>query len=348
MIAFYAPMKPPTHATPSGDRQIARNLLALLPNAELVSDLRVYDGQGNENTQSALIQAATQERARLVDALRVRKPKAWVTYHNYYKAPDLLGPHVASALGVPYLLIEATRAKKRLHGPWATFAALAEEASDAADAILYFTQYDKEALEQHRAGAQHLIHLPPFLPDRTLPAAAAPEPNAPVLAVGMMRPGDKLASYTLIAETLHLMRGDWRLDIAGDGPARADVEALMAPFGNQVRFLGQLNADGLSRAYARACGFLWPGVGEAFGMVYLEAQARGLRVIAQDRPGVRDVLAPGHYPLVKDGPAGLARCLKEVLSQPVDSDKIRRYIAQNHLAPAAQATIERAISAVAL
>ena len=161
-----------------------------------------------------------------------------------------------------------------------------------------------------------------------------------MLAVGMMRKRDKLASYTVIAETLAALRTpDWRLNIAGDGPARPQIEALMAPFGNKVRFLGQLDRDGIVAAYAGASVFLWPGVNEAYGMVYLEAQAAGVPVVAQDRDGVRDVVLPDALVSTKGGPQALAHHLDHLIGDPglraLRSTAGRAMIDNNHLTGAA-------------
>ncbi|GAA6201872.1 glycosyltransferase family 4 protein [Aquicoccus sp. SU-CL01552] len=349
-VAFYAPMKPPGDPTPSGDREMARNLIAAIGarGAEVivVSDLKLHEKSGDPARQADLQQAAKAEIARLSNTLAGTDIALWVTYHNYYKAPDLIGPATCAALGLPYVQIESTRAKKRLTGPWAGFAAAAEAACDAASVIFYLTANDLITLGRHRVPGQRLVHLPPFLPTDTLP-----EPSwggGPMLTAGMMRAGDKLASYTILAEALAHLPGDWRLEIAGDGPARGQVEALMAPFGDRVRFLGQLDRDALARAYQRASLFVWPGVNEAFGMVYLEAQAAGLAVVAQDRPGVRDVLLPGAYPRPEDGPEALAAQIAALLSDPVlrksRGAQARAMIARAHLRPAAT---ERFWSAVA-
>lgn len=338
-VAFYAPMKPPHHPVPSGDREIARNLMDLLrsggADVQLVSEFRSYDKRGDAALQTDLRNAAEAETGRLIREM----PAAdlWVTYHNYYKAPDLIGPAVARACEIPYVQIESTRAKKRLTGPWAGLAEAAHAAADAAAAIFYFTGQDRFALERDRCGDQIVAPFPPFLPLEDLPAASFLD--GPMLTAGMMRPGDKLASYRIIAETLAHLPGDWRLDIAGDGPARSEVEALMAPFGSQVRFLGQLSREDLSAAYIKSSLFLWPGVNEAFGMVYLEAQAYGLPVAAQNRPGVCDVLLPRPYPAPEDGAAALATFTAGLLESPALRSTIgreaREYIARNHLAPAA-------------
>lgn len=355
-IAFYAPLKPPTHPVPSGDREIARNLVTAIRNGgdgmqvSVASELRLYEGTGDAERQAELSVKAEAEVARLVARWSGDKPAFWVTYHNYYKAPDLIGPAICRALEIPYVQIESTRAKSRLTGPWAAFAAAAEAASDAADLIFHFTSLDLITLERDRVSGQRLVRLDPFLPIADLPVIAdVAGPARPMLAAGMMRPGDKLASYRLIAETLaNLHLPDWNLEIAGDGPARDDVGAMMARFGNRVRFLGQLDRDELTAAYNRAALFFWPGVNEAFGMVYLEAQAAGLPVVAQDRPGVRDVLCPGSYPPPEAGPDALAIELTKLLTAPdlraARGAAVRNRIANSHLMPAATTTFWAAIS----
>ncbi|GHF40054.1 glycosyltransferase family 4 protein [Seohaeicola zhoushanensis] len=349
MIAFYAPLKAPDHPVPSGDREMARALIAALQPlgpVTLASGLRSLDLAGDAAAQARLRAKAEAEVERLIRELP-HETRIWLTYHNYYKAPDLIGPAVCAARGLAYVQVESTRAKKRLTGPWAGFAASAEAASDAAQVIFYLTERDGETLARDRAPGQQLVHLRPFLPRPALPDPAPLAEGAPMLAAAMMRPGDKLASYALIAEALALMSGDWTLDIAGDGPARPEVAALMAPFGARVRFLGRLDAEGMAAAYQRAGLFLWPGVNEAFGMVYLEAQAAGLPVVAQDRPGMREVLATPPCP-VEGGPAALAahatRLLADRAERQAQGAAARAHIARHHLLEAASATLAAALT----
>lgn len=327
---------------------MARNLMRVLGaggiEVGLASELRIYDGRGDAVTQRALSAKAGAETDRLLHELPA-DTDIWLTYHSYYKSPDLLGPAVARARGIPYVQIESTRASSRLNGPWADFARAAHAASDAADLIFYLTANDLITLERARFGNQKLVHLPPFLPCNTLPEPA--NGIGPMLTAGMMRAGDKLASYRLIAETLPLLDGDWRLDVAGDGPERASVEALMAPFGPRVRFLGQLDGSAMQAAYRDAELFLWPGVNEAYGMVYLEAQAAGLPVVAQDRPGTRDVLLPHTCPDPDEGVTALAQRIRALRNDPhlrqKLGDKARRMIADRHLMPSAARVIHNAL-----
>ncbi|MFY0616328.1 glycosyltransferase family 4 protein [Shimia sp.] len=350
-IAFYAPLKSPHHPVPSGEREIARNFMRVLEHEGhtpvLASELRTFEKRGDAVTQAALIDQAERACTGLVAQGQKDKWAAWVTYHNYYKAPDLLGPTVSKALGIPYVLIEATRASKRLGGPWDAFERKAEEAIDLADVVFHFTERDAEALRANLRDGQQLVALPPFLAIETLPAAAIGQ--APlVLIAGMMRAGDKLASYAIAAEALtHMPDGPWRVEIAGDGPMREEIATLMAPFGERVQFLGQLDAAGMAAAYQRARVFLWPGVNEAFGMAYLEAQAHGVPVVAENRPGVNEVVAPDG--LVPVGmPEALAASVLRVLNDPdchdVRAQAAQDLIAESHLMPAARRRVWRILT----
>ncbi|MFK7877363.1 MAG: glycosyltransferase [Paracoccaceae bacterium] len=347
LLAFYAPLKSPNHANPSGDRTIARNITSALEFAgfrpDLVSELRSLDRTGNAATQALLFDAATTEIKRLIAVGRIAGWRAWITYHNYYKAPDLIGPAISKALSIPYVQIESTRARKRLVGPWAAFAKAAEEAAEHANTIFYFTQRDAIALKTYAPTHQHVVRLAPFLPQQSLPVPT--DHTGSILTAAMMRPGDKLASYQLIADSLEHLRGSWHLTIAGDGPARPKVEKIMRPFGDQIKFMGLLGPEQMTQAYANARVFLWPGVNEAIGMVYLEAQAHGVPVVAQNRPGLIDVLAPSAtYPDPSAGPCTLAKNVSHLLNSDTDPTSIQSYIEANHLLPAAAKTLQRGLS----
>ncbi|WP_375229006.1 glycosyltransferase family 4 protein [Roseobacter sp. S98] len=325
---------------------MARALMLAIERAgaepELTSELQTRDGKGDPDHQADIYRAADEETANVIAAGRAAGWRAWVTYHNYYKAPDLLGPAVSKALGIPYILIEATRARKRLGGPWDGFARAAEAACDAADAICYLTERDALTLRRDAPASQRLIHLRPFLPLETLPPVSTL--TGSMLCVAMMRPGDKLASYELVAETLaQLTTENWHLTIAGDGPARDSVVSLMAPFGDRVTFAGALDTAGLDALFGQSSLLYWPGVNEAFGMAYLEAQAAGLPVVAQDRPGVRDVLAPGPYPDPSAGVAPLAAMVDHLLANDAErrrrSSAARTFITKNHLIDSAAQTL---------
>ena len=76
--------------------------------------------------------------------------------------------------------------------------------------------------------------------------------------------------------------------VVGDGPAKA---ALAAKY-PQAKFLGSLNGEALTRAYAGSDVFVFPSRTDTFGLVTLEALACGLPVAAYPVEGPRDVVGP--------------------------------------------------------
>ncbi|MEP2030695.1 MAG: glycosyltransferase family 4 protein [Paracoccaceae bacterium] len=325
-------------------RALQSALLSVGCSVDLASELRSLDSIGDPNRQIDLQAEADLEVKHLLDHGTPKKWQAWVTYHNYYKAPDLIGPTVSAMLGIPYIQIESTRARKRLQGPWRSFAQAAEAASDHADVIFHLTVHDRETLEERRSGAQKIVHLLPFLARSHLdPVPERKIKRSKILCAGMMRPGDKLASYQIAAQTLsQLSAADWQLEIAGDGLARPAVETLFAPIADRVTFSGELEPTAMSKAYESADLFFWPGVNEAFGMVYLEAQAAGLPIIAQDRPGVRDVVHGGIMTDPSD-PIALTNSIDRLLQNPNQRQRLgqigRDAVRMNHLIPAAAHTL---------
>lgn len=358
-IAFHAPLKPPDHPTPSGDRQMARLLLQALTLAghevEVASALRTLDGVGDADAQHRLFAAAERERGRLqaLHADPARRPELWLSYHVYYKAPDLIGPAVAGTFGIPYVVVEASRAAKRLSGPWAAFAAAAEAAIDAAALVLCVSDRDRQAIEARRPPGQRVATLPPFLDLPTAPPATAPHNPPRLLTVAMMRPGDKLASYRLLAEALgRLIDRPWTLDVVGDGSAAGEVAALLAPFGDRVRRHGALPPDAVADWYGKADLFLWPGLNEAFGMVYLEAQAHGLPVVAVANAGTPTVIRDGvggrlTEPAAADFAAAVAALLDDPARLAALRGGARAHAERHHSLPAAAARLDGLLREIA-
>ena len=122
-----------------------------------------------------------------------------------------------------------------------------------------------------------------------------PDDEPWLLCVAMMRGGRKLASFNLLADALArpaLAAARWHLMVAGEGPARREVEAAFAgrlPAG-RVTFTGRVEGEALADLYAGADLFVWPAVGEPMGMAMLEAQGHGLPVVSARTRGVPDLV----------------------------------------------------------
>ncbi len=321
-IAFYAPMKSPAHPLPSGDRRMARLLIEALRRGghtvEPVSTFSSFDAAGDTSRQRRLadvgIRLAARLSHRLLDRPPARRPEVWLTYHVYHKAPDWLGPTVSRRLAIPYAIAEASHAPKQASGRWATGHRAAAEAIAAADLVFGLNPADTECVLPLIADPARLVALRPFIDTAPHAAAAAARERcrqalergygigaqtAVLLTVAMMRRGDKLASYRVLGRALsRLLARPWCLVVAGDGPARRDVARALAPLGGRVVWLGRVAETALPGLYAGADLFVWPAVGEAWGMVFLEAQASGLPVIGGRTGGVPDVVADGETGLL--------------------------------------------------
>jgi glycosyltransferase involved in cell wall biosynthesis len=320
-IAFYAPLKPPSHPIPSGDRRMARNLMTALAGAghevTLASDLRAYVGDPEDtNAETSLRRAATAEVDRLERAwLQDGAPDLWFCYHPYYKAPDLLGPPLCARFGLPYVTAETSYSARRNLGVWAAMQADVLRGLRGAAVNICLTVRDQAGLLAVAPEAR-VARLAPFI-EIDAPAPSAARAGTHLVTVAMMRPGDKAQSYARLGAALgRLMHLDWHLSVAGDGPAEAEVRGSLAPLGARVRFLGRLDATGVASLLAQGSVFVWPGCGEAYGLGYLEAQAFGLPVVALRVAGVPEVVADGETGLLAEDDAGLAAAVARLLGDP--------------------------------
>lgn len=341
--AFYAPLKPPDHPVPSGDRRMARAFRDLLASlgyeVELASRLRSFDRVGDRARQERIGALGVRLAGRLVARYRRRpaslQPALWLTYHLHHKAPDWLGPVVAKALGIPYIVAEASLAPRQAEGPWTFGYEASRKAIGAADLVLAMTHKDLVGLALSLGTGVRLQHFPPFLDTAPLVATASErtgaratlaetlrlDPGQPwLLAVAMMRDDVKRLSYELLAASLRRVTSRrWSLILVGDGVARPQVEGCFAPLGTErVRFVGALEPQALAGIYAAADLYVWPACGEAYGMALLEAQAAGLPVVAGAEGGVADVVAHGETGILVEPrqQRALAAAISSLLAQP--------------------------------
>ncbi|MBZ0282785.1 MAG: glycosyltransferase family 1 protein [Anaerolineae bacterium] len=108
-----------------------------------------------------------------------------------------------------------------------------------------------------------------------------------LLYVGRLSSEKRLETLRPLLETLP----NTRLALVGDGPARAQLENYFA--GTKTTFMGFMQGEALSQAYASADIFVFPSALETFGLVVVEAMAAGLPVVASRVGGVGDVVQEG-------------------------------------------------------
>ncbi len=357
-MLLHTPLKAPDSPVASGDREMARGLQRLLERlghrVAMPALSRIAPGVPAPETHLALQRRARAQARRLVarwHALPKRHPERfdlWFTYHSWYRKPDWLGPAVTRALGIPYLIAEASHSPRRAQGPTRPGHLAAERAIAAADLVLTLNPRDIAGVKNRLRPRAHQLALPPFIdaaPFRAAAAAARANDPPVVLSVAMMRPRDKLDSYRVLAKAFALLEDrPWRAVLVGDGPARAEVEALMAPFGSRVRLLGAVPHEALPAVYAAADLYLWPAINEAYGMAFLEAQASGLPVVAGRTGGVPAVVAEGVSGLLV--PVGDACAFAAAAGRLLDDPAERARLSAGALQRVAQRHDERAAARV--
>ncbi|WP_199178582.1 glycosyltransferase family 4 protein [Acidimangrovimonas sediminis] len=309
---------------------MARQLVAALEGkghrVREMSTLRAFSRDNYADALDHLHTLAGAEVARLTEAWRqTAPPRLWLTYHPYYKAPDLIGPVLCRRFGLPYVTVETSHSPRRDGQGWAGWQAEVLAGIDLAAVNICLTGRDRQGILAARPGAR-VAELPPFLdPGPFALVQARPGDSRTLAVVAMMRPGDKLESYRRLAAALSGLTGDWRLAIVGDGPERAAVDALFAGIPlPRIEWCGQLPPEAVARVLSRAALLVWPGCGEAYGLAYLEAQCAGLPVVAEATAGVPDVVAEGRTGLlVPEGDtAALTAALARLLDDPALRDRM--------------------------
>ncbi|HEY1264594.1 MAG TPA: glycosyltransferase family 4 protein, partial [Terriglobales bacterium] len=183
------------------------------------------------------------------------------------------------------------------------------------DCFLAPSQFVKDKLVEHGWPASRIEVLPHF---QQVPAAgpSRPQPGAPALYFG------RLSREKAVDDLLYAMHSlpDLKLEIAGEGPQRPELEALTRELHLQnVTFLGPLSTTELKARISASSFTVFPSRAyETFGKSILESFAHGRAVVASDLGPRRE--------LVRDGVTGLlfppgdvqrlAECIAFMAAQP--------------------------------
>ncbi len=302
-IAFYAPIKPPDHAIASGDREIARLLIKALEltgfEVEIASRYIAYQKRPSADLLSERKAGAREEFARLHDDWSARdasqRPALWFTYHPYCKAVDWFGPEMAKTFDIAYVTAEACRTRQATDADWQEQRSRVQSSVRGAAINFCLKRSDFDYLSGFLEARKSITPLVPFIDLAELDALSA-SVNAGrktgksplLLTAGMMRPGAKTSSFLALARSLEKISDlDWTFAIIGDGPSRPEIEAAFSWAGpRRIEWTGALPRAEVLGLMRQADIFAWPGLGEAIGMVFMEAQSQGLPIVAFRSLGV--------------------------------------------------------------
>lgn len=306
-ICFYAPFKPLTHPNPSGDLIIAKGLYGFLAKlgyeVKTVSPLRTRWIYWKPWKWFSIL--VEQQRAeKLVNDFL---PDIWLTYHTYYKAPDMLGPYVAHRQKIPYVIFQGIYSTKRRRdlrtGPGFLFNRKALRMASH----VFSNRREDETNLRRLIPEDRFSYIPPgiFPKDFQFDPIARTElrrvwgvGNTPVvLSAAMFREDVKTEGLSwviracgkLFKEGINLF-----LVIAGDGKKKHFLKSLAEQYlPGKVIFAGKIKRNQMYRFYSAGNLFVFPGIRESLGMVFLEAQSCGLPVVAFNNGGIPEVVRQG-------------------------------------------------------
>jgi glycosyltransferase involved in cell wall biosynthesis len=157
-----------------------------------------------------------------------------------------------------------------------------------ADYCIVASRFCKRTLIENGV-AEHRIHIVPYGIDANERSVRSKQ-SGPfrVVFVGQMVQRKGLEYLLKAWRKLRLPNAE--LVLAGRG--RVD-KPLLAAFASEFKYLGELADTELAKLYDTSDVFCMPSLVEGFGLVYLEALASGLPIIATANTGAADIVQDG-------------------------------------------------------
>lgn len=187
-------------------------------------------------------------------------------------------------------------------------------------AILANSRYVAERFRRNTESDLRLEVLPYFCPVAPLVEPAKEVESSKVLFLGRVRESKGILPFVRVvselpADVVGVIAGDADVELK----AAIEREATRCGCRDRIQFTGWVSREEIAALLRQAAVVLFPSLwAEPFGIVGLEAMARGVPVVAFDVGGVRDWLVEGSTGyLVESGDvAGMARRAGEILADP--------------------------------
>lgn len=258
------------------------------------------------------------------------------------RGADLIHVHLASYWGfyLPMLAIALARPWRRLpvvasyHGGKARPFVAAQRSRVLAllkrvDLLLTSAQAIAAVFEEqglHPILMPNVVDLDAFRPRPANRSDLTVQP-APLLL--WIKRFDEVSNPALMVRAYALVRRQVpaaRLVMIGDGPRRAEIEALAAGLDAPVEFAGRVSFEALKAAYTAADVFVSSSAVDNQPNTLLEASTQGLPIVATAVGGVPEMVHDGVDALLAppDDPDALAQAIVRLLTEPGLAQRLSR------------------------
>jgi L-malate glycosyltransferase len=273
------------------------------------------------------------------------------SYQNKYGHPDIILAHsiiwaglvaafIKEKYGVPYVITEHrsrfvynTPEAKAMFQPW--FFPYLENAFEGAEKVITVSDSLQPFIKQIAPGAtERLISISNMVDTAFFKPSDLPKPQKPFRYFSLANLIPLKGMDTLIEAFDSLNTGQpgaFSLTIGGDGGERNKLEQMVAArkLKDMVTFVGKLNRSQVLEQLQQAHAFVLASHFEAFGVVFIEAMACGLPVIATRSGGPESFIRESEGILVNPGQTEkLAEALKQMHQQYkiYNASTIRKYV----------------------
>ena len=228
-----------------------------------------------------------------------------VTIH--YGIPDLVHVHFGDMAtcvdetckrnGVPFVLTEHSSSINQEYIPERELKPLRKAYQDASAVIAVSSVLSKRINQFFNV---HSIVIPNIIDFSVFTSKKQAHPSFQFVSAGNIK---KEKGFDILVSAFQIMREkgfDVRLLIMGDGPEKTSLETMVrnAKMSDYVSFYGKYTREDFAFELTKSDVFVLPSRGETFGVVYVEAMASGVPVIATACGGPEDFVEEGNGLLV--------------------------------------------------
>ena len=195
-----------------------------------------------------------------------------------------------------------------------------------ADLVMVTSRYSAEvAQREYGVPPERLAVVPEPIDlevwdDQFWRAPRRPRGGPVVLCVARMYPRKRIGDLLLAADVLRARVPGLQMRVVGRGPEWPALSRLHAELGlgESVALLGDLTRERLAEEYVNATVFCLPSVQEGFGIVFLEAMAAELPVVACRVAAIPEVVRDGVTGLLTAprSPGELAAAVERLIADP--------------------------------